>query len=112
MDINLWWGVLNLMPVYPLDGGQVSRDVFDWLIPGGQGIRVALGVSLGVAILLAAFFALVMNQMYSAVFFGLMAFSSFQLMQATPVRSQGYSDDRVPWERDPDSWKRGSGDRW
>lgn len=104
--INLVWGILNLMPVYPLDGGQVSRDVFDWLIPGGQGIRVSLGVSMGVAILLAVL-ALVLNQMYTAIFFGLLAFSSFQLMQATPVRSQSYSDDRAPWERDPDAWKRG-----
>jgi stage IV sporulation protein FB len=110
LQINLFWGILNLMPVYPLDGGQVSRDVFDWVIPGGQGIRVALAVSIGVAILLAVL-ALVFNQIYTAIFFGLLAFSSFQLMQATPVRSQSYADDRAPWERDPDEWKRG-GQRW
>lgn len=25
--INLWWGLLNLLPVYPLDGGQICRAV-------------------------------------------------------------------------------------
>src|SRR5205814_369500 len=23
--INLWWGLVNLLPVYPLDGGQITR---------------------------------------------------------------------------------------
>ncbi|MDB5389106.1 MAG: peptidase, partial [Planctomycetaceae bacterium] len=23
--INLWWGLINLLPIYPLDGGQIAR---------------------------------------------------------------------------------------
>jgi len=26
--VNIFWGLLNLLPVYPLDGGQISRELF------------------------------------------------------------------------------------
>ena len=26
--VNIFWGILNLLPVYPLDGGQVARELF------------------------------------------------------------------------------------
>jgi Zn-dependent protease len=50
--INLFWGVLNLLPVWPLDGGQISRDLCRWLSPE-KGLRVSLGLSLVVAGFLA-----------------------------------------------------------
>jgi len=25
--INVLWGIVNLLPVYPLDGGQIAREV-------------------------------------------------------------------------------------
>src|SRR5262249_8193181 len=30
MFINLVWALFNLLPVWPLDGGQVSRELFGW----------------------------------------------------------------------------------
>ena len=26
--LNLWWGLVNLLPVYPLDGGQIAMEFF------------------------------------------------------------------------------------
>jgi Zn-dependent protease len=109
--INLAWGIVNLMPVYPLDGGQVSHDAFDWSMPGGKGVRISYAVSLGAAVLIALFFVW-REQYYTAIMFGLLAVYSFQLFQSTQVRSSAYSaDDRAPWEQDPDAWKQG-GQRW
>lgn len=31
--INLYWGLLNLIPVFPLDGGQISRNLLTLLLP-------------------------------------------------------------------------------
>src|SRR5437016_2491445 len=31
--INLFWGLLNLLPVWPLDGGQISGEVASALSP-------------------------------------------------------------------------------
>src|SRR5262249_19067085 len=51
-SINLWWPILNLLPIWPLDGGRITREVLDWLMPQG-GVRTSLGVSFVVAGLLA-----------------------------------------------------------
>ncbi len=30
LEINIFWGIVNLAPVLPLDGGQVLRSVLEW----------------------------------------------------------------------------------
>lgn len=50
--INVGWSVLNLVPVLPLDGGQVFLAVCD-LVTKGRGRRVAEIVSVAVAAALA-----------------------------------------------------------
>ena len=113
--INKYWALLNLLPIWPLDGGQISRTVLDWLMPG-RGIRVALGISMVVAGLIAvnalagqAGHSLVpylpTGGLYTVFLFGLLALSNFQELQQTtskPWREE-YPE---PWERDPDDWKR------
>ena len=27
--VNIYWGLVNLLPVYPLDGGQIARELFN-----------------------------------------------------------------------------------
>jgi stage IV sporulation protein FB len=111
--INLFWGAVNLLPVWPLDGGQISRDVLDWLQPNG-GIRTSLGLSLAIAGLFA-FIALTntayrplslvramhldwIRGMFMILFFGAFAYNSYQLLQV--------EDRRRPWDRDWDPWRR------
>ncbi len=33
MWINIIWGVVNVLPVFPLDGGQIFREVVRWKFP-------------------------------------------------------------------------------
>ncbi|HSG70615.1 MAG TPA: site-2 protease family protein, partial [Planctomycetaceae bacterium] len=35
--LNLWWGILNLLPIFPLDGGRVAQEIF-------QGINYSRGL--------------------------------------------------------------------
>lgn len=72
LEINIWWGILNLLPVYPLDGGQISRTFLTWLSPwrGGQ---YASYLSVGVAALVVIY-ALIQGSIYLAILFGLLAF--------------------------------------
>lgn len=55
--VNVGWGVANLLPMLPLDGGNVMTQLLDALT-GGRGERPARYVSIGVAALAApaAFF--------------------------------------------------------
>jgi stage IV sporulation protein FB len=117
MLINLEWPLFNLLPVWPLDGGMVARDVATGASPRG-GVRFSLGLSIAVAGFIAVH-ALLANARggfvipylptgtWVAILFGVLAFQSWQLLQMTP-RQPSYekADDRLPWESDPDAWKR------
>jgi stage IV sporulation protein FB len=117
--VNLYWGVLNLLPVFPLDGGQVCREVCRsrW---GGRGVRIAYQVSIGVAVAVAAYGILCeidrrsggtgllatlpwwfpRGSLFSALLFGLLAYQSYRLLR---LSGGGYyyhaPGDRLPWER-------------
>src|SRR5262249_24538182 len=89
--INLIWGILNLFPIWPLDGGQISRDFLDWLLPR-NGAPIAFGISLALAGVLAIHCLLAssgtllipflpIGGTYNAIFFALLAVGSYQAMQ-------------------------------
>jgi len=50
--INLFWPLLNLLPIWPLDGGQITREACVGLMRE-RGVSVSLGVSMVLAALLA-----------------------------------------------------------
>ncbi|MCA8986997.1 MAG: site-2 protease family protein [Planctomycetaceae bacterium] len=75
--INLIWGFINLLPVYPLDGGQILRDVLSLLR-----LRGALTWTFRVGFLCAILVAILFLQrqaIYPAVFFGFLAAMNFKL---------------------------------
>ena len=45
IDVSLFWAVLNLIPVYPMDGGQILRGIL-----GPRHIQLTLQISIIVAI--------------------------------------------------------------
>jgi Zn-dependent protease len=121
LEINLWWPILNLLPIWPLDGWQVSRELFVWR-DRNFGMRNSLALSLAVALLV------MVNALSDAlggpsipympsggkffvVFFAILAIISFQLLSYESAKIRGGwrdpdDDERMPWERDPDEWKR------
>ena len=78
--VIIFWGVINLLPVYPLDGGSVTRNALLQADPV-DGVRKSLWVSViaGALIALIAFFFL--GSLYMAVLFGFLAFQSYQSLQ-------------------------------
>lgn len=79
--INYFWGLLNLMPLYPLDGGQISRELFMMGNPQG-GIRQSLWLSVftGAGIAFLAFTRT--GQPIMGLMFGYLAFMSWRTLQA------------------------------
>lgn len=79
--VNIFWGLINLLPVYPLDGGNVARNVLVQVDPV-DGVRKSLWVSViaGALIVIVAFFFL--GSLYMAILFGILAFQSYQSLQA------------------------------
>lgn len=77
--VNLFWTVLNLIPVLPLDGGQLMRIFLEGLF-GIRGTKSAFFFSLLVGALAAVFFLSIQQIFISALFF-MFAFDSYRRWQ-------------------------------
>lgn len=78
--VNVFWGLINLVPVYPLDGGSVTRNILIQADPI-DGVRKSLWISViaGALVALAGFIFL--RSLFMALLFGLLAFQSYQALQ-------------------------------
>ncbi|MFO0789533.1 MAG: site-2 protease family protein [Pirellulales bacterium] len=77
--VNIIWGLVNLLPIYPLDGGQVSRQLF--LMWNSQtGTLKSLQLSFGAAVLMTVY-AVLLNRFYVALMFGFLAYGNYQAIQ-------------------------------
>ncbi|OGN55872.1 MAG: hypothetical protein A3D96_00290 [Chlamydiae bacterium RIFCSPHIGHO2_12_FULL_44_59] len=72
---NLFWSIINLLPVLPLDGGQLLRIVLEACF-GVKGFKAALLVGALLAIAISLYFFLVGAYLVGAFFF-LFAYQSF-----------------------------------
>ena len=57
--VNLFWSLFNLLPMFPLDGGQALRHLLHLNLPShrAQGVTRGLGLTLGGALAIWAFSA-------------------------------------------------------
>lgn len=116
MWVNISWGVVNLLPVLPLDGGQVCRDVLR--LAGNRRAEVtALKVSVGTGVAMAAFSLLNylgqprelieqipdwarVGSLYVTLLFASLAYGSYQALQQASrqyVTWDDGDDDNPPW---------------
>jgi Zn-dependent protease len=106
--INGLWPAFNLLPIYPLDGGQVTREVCEAAVPG-KGAVVSLGISAFSSASIAVYLFLasqkivpqppyIAGSLYNAILFASFAASSIQALQMEFARGR-WDDDRFPWER-------------
>jgi Zn-dependent protease len=77
--INIFWGLLNLLPIYPLDGGQIMRELC-LLANRAQGIAQSLWISIAMAGGVAVFSAF-QGEIYLAFMFGYLAYTNYTLLQ-------------------------------
>jgi len=76
LSVNIYWGILNLMPIYPLDGGKVARELF--LVNTTDGVRMSLQLSIATGVVLAVVAVTKFGSMYMALMFGYMAYLNYQ----------------------------------
>ncbi len=80
--INIFWGLVNLLPIYPLDGGRIAREVLD-LTSGRDGLRQSLWLSLIAAAGLAIYALAQRHDQFLAFFFGYLAYTSYSTLRET-----------------------------
>ena len=90
IEINLFWGVFNLLPIWPLDGGQISQSLFTRFNPSrGSYYAHALSLLSAGALAVNALAAMKGRSIipyaptgfYSMILFGSLALGSYTAMQ-------------------------------
>ena len=105
---NIYWGLVNLLPVFPLDGGQISRELFT-LYSRRDGVQRSLMLSAivgGVVAVLALVRLASAGEFFTGLFiaamFGYLAYISYATLQA--YRGGGYDDYGDSYGRDDRGW--------
>jgi Zn-dependent protease len=80
LSVNIFWGLINLVPVFPLDGGNVARYLLLQVDPR-DGVRKSLWVSVIAGGIVALLGLLYFRSIYMAFLFGFLAFQSYQSLQ-------------------------------
>jgi len=84
--VNVMWPLLNLMPVPPLDGGQMVREGMEICgVADAARIAAVIGLVVGGGI---AYLAFNRGEQYLGIMFAMLAVSCFQSLQQSP-----------PWRR-------------
>jgi Zn-dependent protease len=101
--INLFWSILNLLPILPLDGGQLTGIVLSG-VNRHNGMRYTHVISLLVSGLVAVwFFSRSGGLAVNGILFALLALYNFQALQALHQKASygsAYDDSEADW------WKR------
>jgi stage IV sporulation protein FB len=78
--VSIFWGLINLVPVYPLDGGSVARNIFLQADPI-DGIRKSLWLSVIAGGIVALVSLIFLRSLFMMLLFGFLAFQSYQSLQ-------------------------------
>ncbi|MGA2255602.1 MAG: site-2 protease family protein [Thermoguttaceae bacterium] len=81
LEITVLWGVLNLLPIYPLDGGQIAQQIFVLTHPQ-DAIRQSLVLSVIVGAMMVAIALMKWNDWFLAVFFVYLTYTNFITLQS------------------------------
>ena len=74
--ISIFWGIFNLLPIYPMDGGHISREFFLFFFQR-RGVEFSLIVSMLIATLLAVM-ALQSGEFLITFLFAYFAYQNYQ----------------------------------
>jgi stage IV sporulation protein FB len=78
--VNIFWGLMNLLPIYPLDGGRISQEVLNHFNPA-NGMKQSLLISIFTAGGMAVVVYAKLGDLYMAIFFVLFAVMNYQVLQ-------------------------------
>ena len=80
--INIWWALLNLLPIYPLDGGQIAQRVFG-ITRRSDGMYEAYALGAITGLLVAIWMWQSSRSGINALFFAALALNNFQSLQSS-----------------------------
>lgn len=94
-EVNFYWGVFNLIPVLPLDGGHILEQAF-----GPKRARLAAGVSCLIGIAFAIYFGM-QGMMIGVLILSMGAMRSFQRWNADSLSIEPQGRGQAPPRDEP-----------
>ncbi len=99
IQINLIWGLLNLLPIWPLDGGKISEVLLGYVNRRNASRRAHTISLLTAGILAVILFRF--HQIPMGIWFAYFGFINYQILQSLPQSTAyRFQDDDGDW------WKR------
>lgn len=86
--MDILWGLLNLAPIQPLDGGHIAGTIIEKYRPR-QALALSLKLSIGTAAVFAVIGVTLMSSFYIAILFGMLGFQSWQMLEQ--AKRQGFA---------------------
>lgn len=84
--VNIGWGIVNLIPIIPLDGGSIMRNLYHWLrSPYDERTPLMISIAFGILAVIAAL--VILHSIYMAFLAGWLTFNNFTALR------QGYWKD-------------------
>jgi Zn-dependent protease len=77
--ICIFWGALNLVPILPLDGGQILRH---W--SGRERMTAKVGMVAAIIVAIAMF--VLFKSIFAPIFFGYLAYQNYKVSQGAPAQ--------------------------
>lgn len=74
--VSIFWGLFNLVPIFPLDGGHVLRSL---LVPRNEKTAYLVGVICAAGLAVYMYFS--WESIWNTVLFGMLAWQNFQRFQ-------------------------------
>lgn len=84
--VNIFWTIVNLVPILPLDGGQLLRIILERFF-GYRATSIALLIGLGLGVLLSILF-LVLGLFLLGMIFMILSFESYRGWKAYRIASE------------------------
>jgi stage IV sporulation protein FB len=73
LEVSVFWSVANMLPILPLDGGQVLRDIL-----GPSRIRLACWIGMITALLAALAALILQGSLWNTALLGFLAYANFK----------------------------------
>ena len=88
--INLYWNLFNLVPIYPLDGGQVARELLTRFVSASAGIIMSLWLSIVCCVVVGVYVVMQTGSTYNLLLFALLGYQNYQTLVAYNRSSRGW----------------------
>lgn len=81
--VNIGWGIINLVPILPLDGGHIMENLYHWLgNPYDQRTPLKISIGFGILGVIAALVILGRSGLFLALLVGWLTFNNYQALRA------------------------------